>query len=149
MRKQIRQLIIKPVLETLGLYSKEAEDLLYGTACKESNCGEYISQYPAGPAKGIFQMEPATANDIYNNYLKYKPDLKARVDALRCDGLTLEENLMGNLYYAAAMCRVHYLRQPGAIPKDLQGQAEYWKKYYNTSGGKGMAAEYVKAYNAK
>ena len=146
MRKQLREVIIKPVLETLGLYSKEAEDLLYGTACVESGCGEYIVQVGKGPAKGIFQMEPATARDIYANFLKYKPDLQARVDALRCDGLSLEENLTGNLYYATAMCRVHYLRQPGAIPKDSYGQARYWKDFYNTALGKGTVEKYLKAY---
>lgn len=146
MRKQLRELIIAPVLKTLGLYSKEAEDLIFGTACVESGCGEYIAQLGGGPAKGIYQMEPATAKDIYANFLKYKPDLQAKLDALRCEGLTLEENLVGNLYFATAMCRIHYLRQPGAIPSDLEGLAEYWKKYYNTPLGKGTVNKFVEAY---
>lgn len=146
MRKQLREIIIKPVLQRIGLYSKEAEDLLYGTVCAESLGGQYIKQAPSGPACGIFQMEPATARDIYANYLKYKPELKAKIDSLRCEGLSLEENLIGNLFFAAAMCRIHYLRVAEKIPSDLLGLAGYWKKYYNTSAGKGVPAKFIEEY---
>jgi len=54
--------------------------------------------------------------------------------------------MIWNLRYSVAMCRIHYYRQPGAIPKDIQGQAEYWKKYYNTPMGKGTADDYVYNY---
>lgn len=143
MKKQLKELIVKPALEFIGLYSEDATNLVFETACVESRCGEYIAQYPTGPAKGIFQMEPATARDIYDNFLQYKPELKGKVEALKSEALTMEENLVGNLYYAAAMCRVHYLRQPKSIPSDLKGRAEYWKKYYNTEKGKGTVEKYI------
>lgn len=143
--KQLRNEIIKPALVAVGLYSKPAEDLVFGTACVESNCGEYLRQIN-GPALGIFQMEPATHDDIYKNFLKYKPELKARVMRLFSPGLSVSENLKSNLMYAAAMCRIYYLRAPLPIPEDLQGQAEYWKKYYNTVKGKGSVEKYIAAY---
>lgn len=143
--KQLRTEIIRPALVAVGLYSKPAEDLVFGTACVESNCGEYLRQIN-GPALGVFQMEPATHDDIYKNFLKYKQDLKARVMKLSAPGLSAAENLKSNLMYAAAMCRIHYLRVSQPIPEDLQGQAEYWKKYYNTAKGKGSVEKYLDAY---
>ncbi len=146
--KQLRIEIIKPALVFIGHYSKPAEDLVFGTACVESQCGEYICQLN-GPAVGIFQMEPATHDDIYVNFLKYKPELKAKVMKLFAPGLSVAENLKSNLMYAAAMCRIHYLRVSIPIPNDLQGQAEYWKKYYNTAKGKGSVEKYLKAYKGE
>lgn len=144
--KQLREFIIRPVLNHLGAYSVDAENLLVGTACQESHCGEYIAQLYDGPACGIYQMEPATAKDIFDNYLKYKPELDAKVMDYYIPELTLNENLRGNLFFATAMCRVHYLRQKGAIPNSLEGQALYWKDTYNTKLGKGTVIEYVNNY---
>jgi hypothetical protein len=44
------------------------------------------------------------------------------------------------------MARVHYLRRPEPIPTDLTGQAEYWKKWYNTYLGAGTVEEYIENY---
>lgn len=143
--KHLRVHVIRPVLTKLNAWSKDAEDLILGTACQESHCGKYLRQLGCTGvvgAFGVWQMELATARDIYDNYLRYKPDLKAVVEGLRgnqsiCDALT------NNLAYACAMCRIHYLRQPGKIPATVDGQGQYWKKYYNTALGRGTVAEYI------
>jgi hypothetical protein len=60
--KQLRELVIRPVLEYLHPdipYSHEAEDLLMMIAAHESHLGEYVKQVQ-GPALGIYQMEPDT-----------------------------------------------------------------------------------------
>jgi hypothetical protein len=111
---------------------------------------EFIQQMGEGPAKGLFQMEKATYDDIWENFLKYKPALSNKVDDLsiitiassNIDGFN---QLCGNNYYAAAMCRVHYLRVKESMPKedDLQGMANYWKKYYNTHLGKGKPEDFI------
>jgi hypothetical protein len=92
-------------------------------------------------------MELATARDIYDNYLRYKPDLKAKVESLRNPNQELTESLTTNLMYACAMCRIHYLRKPDAIPITTEGQAAYWKKHYNTKLGKGTPEEYMKNWD--
>lgn len=139
----LRKYIIKPACETLGLYSLAAEELLLGTACQESHCGRYLSQLGDGPARGIFQMEPATHDDIHRNFLKFKLVLRGKVNRL---SLRLEDadEMRWNLLYAAAMCRLHYFRVKQALPVagDLDGQASYWKRFYNTSLGKGTTDEY-------
>jgi len=45
---------------------------------------------------------------------------------------------------AAIAARLHLLNIPEAIPADKAGQAEYWKKYYNTAAGKGTVKKYLK-----
>ena len=49
--KQIRDLIIR-ILEKIGMYSKEAEDLVFRTGKVESSY-KYIRQL-RGPARGLF-----------------------------------------------------------------------------------------------
>ncbi len=74
-------------------------------------------------------------------FLNYRPDLAGRVRSL-CATPT-PEALAGNLWYAAAMCRVHYYRYPEPIPDHLSGQAALWKQRYNTELGKGTTGDYI------
>lgn len=140
--------VIRPVLRDLGLWSVAAERLVLGTACQESACGRYLVQI-GGPAKGIFQMEPATHDDIWGNFLVYRDDLQVKILKWRTDSEVISSvnEMIGNLYYATAMCRVHYLRVPEPIPDDLHGQAQYWKKNYNSELGKGTVEEYMNNWN--
>jgi hypothetical protein len=146
--RQLRELIIEPTLKDLKLYSESAVNLLLGTAAQESLMGEYIHQVGGGPAKGIFQMEPATETDIWTHYLKYKPELADRVAALMTPHDIGGGNLVGNLYYATAMARIHYLRKKESLPhhQDVEGMARYWKIHYNTIHGKGTVEEFIHNY---
>lgn len=141
--KQLRQYVIRPACEGLDLYSLAAEELLLGTACQESQCGRYLHQLGKGPALGIFQMEPATHDDIWRNFLSGHDALESKV--VYTNGSRADE-MVWNLRYAAAMCRIHYYRVKEPLPaaSDLRGQAEYWKKHYNTLGGAGTVAEYMR-----
>ncbi|MCG8317469.1 MAG: hypothetical protein MI976_29980 [Pseudomonadales bacterium] len=147
---EFKHRIIKPVLEKLKLSSAAAEELLLGTAVQESLNFTYRRQVGGGPARGYYQMEPATHDDIWNNYLKYRPDLAAIVDSfVHSNSVDRYEALENNDEYASAMARVHYLRVPAALPAqgDLVGQANYWKQYYNTPLGKGLPQEYIEKWN--
>lgn len=144
---QFIEYVIQPTLSRLNLGGRAAEELLLGTAIQESRV-HYLHQLGKGPAEGVFQMEPATHKDIWSNYLAYKPELARKVNSLaiaNTDGL---QQMCANMYYAAAMCRVHYLRVPKALPAagDLEGQADYWKEFYNTYLGAGTVEEYIENY---
>jgi len=142
---QLRDLVIKPTLQYLGMYSHDAENLMAGTCAVESRMGEYIKQLGNGPALGIFQMEPATHDDIWDNYISYRRPIADKVKAL----MTPDDphtQLITNLAYATAMARIHYWRQTGKIPSDLEGQAKYWKDHYNTHLGAGTVEKYIDAY---
>lgn len=133
---QLREHIVRPTIVNLGLYSEAAENLLIGTALVESRA-RYLVQIH-GPARGLWQMEPATHDDIWANFLAFQPELARRVHncAVRYND---PDELVWNLRYAAAMCRVHYQRVPEKLPqaRDAQAMAVYWKRYYNTLRGAG------------
>lgn len=133
---QFRKYVVAPTLRVLKLHSLAAENLLIGTALVESNL-TYLHQLGTGPALGLFQMEPNTHHDIWENFLKFKGELSHRVALLMVGGLSDEEQLTGNTYYAAAMCRVHYLRDPQPLPdaRDYVGLAKLHKRCYNTALG--------------
>ena len=137
--------VVIPTLKELDMYSEEACLLVVGTAIQESRL-HYLKQIPSGIAKGICQMEEATHDDIWDNFLKYKPEIKERLLGLTNQSMDLVDQLKGNLYYAVAMCRIHYYRVSEALPNDLEGMARYWKKYYNTELGKGTVEEFIHNY---
>jgi len=153
--EQLRHDVIRPVLRYLDPvvpYSEAAENLLMGTCAHESKGGRYISQIK-GPARGIFQMEPATEKDIHENYLEYRPELDDLVMALRMTPFTPIlnaglSNLRCNLYYQAAMARVHYYRVRFAMPENgnIAGMANYWKLHYNTPEGRGTEEAFIEDY---
>ena len=136
--------VIAPALEKIGLWSRSAEELVLGTAIVESGL-TYIRQWGEGPALGLWQVEPSTQNDLYTNFLNYRPSLSFKINELRSAGLNLEENLATNLMYGAAICRLCYYRKSEPLPEagDIEGQGQYWKQHYNTPLGKGTAIKYV------
>jgi hypothetical protein len=76
--RQLRAYVIQPTLKPMGLWSLAAETLLVGTCAHESAMGKYLHQIK-GPALGIYQIEPITHFDIWNNYLRYKPALRDQI----------------------------------------------------------------------
>lgn len=138
--------VIRPVLKDLNLWSVPAEQLLLGTACVESDCGRWLVQN-GGPALGIYQMEPATHDDCWQNYLEFNGELATKIynwgQEYNPDG----QIMIGNLYYATAMARIKYLRDPEPIPDYRGGQAQMWKRVYNTELGAGTVQGYLDAWN--
>ncbi|MFH2100435.1 MAG: hypothetical protein ABIJ95_13050 [Pseudomonadota bacterium] len=125
--------LINQVLKRTPWYSTDAVALLCMTAATESLCGKYLFQNP-GPALGVFQMEPATALDIFENWLAHRPEALAVVEGSQ-SGMDLDIDLAGNLPFQIVMARVHYLRDREPIPGDLAGKAAYYKRVWNTVEG--------------
>lgn len=140
----LRQLVIRPACEAIGLYSLAAEELLLGTACQESKCGTFLKQLGSGPALGIFQMEPRTDDDLWANFISHRGQFAGKLDQLM-PGEPDAAEMVWNLRYAAAMCRIHYYRVRDPLPAagDVRAQATYWKRFYNTPRGAGTEAEYL------
>jgi len=139
---QFEDLIVQPTLEELGCATPNAIQLVTATALAESRLF-YIHQL-GGPALGVFQMEPATHDDVWNNYLRYRPEIADKIDAMGT-GLRCPHELIWNLKYAAAMCRIHYLRVPKPLPQynNAHSMAQYWKEHYNTHLGKGTIEHFL------
>jgi len=154
---QLREYIIVPTLEALAAFDERmntsaAVELLMGTASQESRLGHYIVQLGGGPALGIYQMEPDTHQSIWDNYL-IKPEKwelrKIMISMLVEDNYgdyPDEWEMVINLRYSTAMARIRYWYVPEALPEDIEGQAAYWKRYYNTEGGSGTIEEYLNRY---
>lgn len=133
---QLRALIQR-VLTPPGYWSADAAELLLATCAQESLLGQYRHQV-GGPALGIFQMEPATHDDCWTNFIVYRPELRDWLHSLSFTHTA--QDLVDNDPYAIAMARVRYERAPGALPSatDLHAMFEYYKQNYN---GPGAATE--------
>ena len=147
---QLTRCIIRPVLKDIGYWSINAEKLVLGTCCQESDCGKYLEQLNGGPAKGIYQSErPAMADNV--DYIRRHDDLAAAVVenwmvSVYWDVDRIMEEIVWNHALATVMCRVHYLRFPEPIPDSLIGQAQMWKVCYNTEAGAGTVEEYIASW---
>ena len=137
--------LVHRTLHGIVKHSPEAVALLMGTCAQESHLGTYIRQIE-GPARGIMQMEPATEKDIWENYLEFNPVSASYLTSETGVDCPDPEALESNLAYSIAMARMHYLRVPGAIPVTIEGQAAYWKQFYNTIYGAGTEEEYLENY---
>ena len=112
-----RLTVIDPALHKLGLYSPGMSDLLLGTAVHESGGFKWSTQRKGGPARGYFQMEGNTHDDIWANYLKYHKHLADSVRATLAKGETAAaETLITNPVYAAAMAAAAVRSGTGRLP---------------------------------
>lgn len=153
--KQLREWVIKPACEILSMYDPRVEQLILGTFAVESHLGSKLKQYPTGPAKGIGQMEDATHDDCWREYLMYRPPLAAAVRSLASPCFYTSdpvlqvraEALISGLLYSAGMTRIKYRRAKRDLPAldDWNGMASYWEEFYNTRGNAPDERDFMRA----
>ena len=147
--------LVKEVCQSMGdkFASDDAIHLVLATGIVESRY-EYIRQMGDGPARSFWQVEAATAVDNLAHYLKHRKKLMGKcaeaslVDLKHWQNLDeklWEEILEKNIAAGIVHCRLKYWRVPKKMPNSIEGQAEYWKKYYNTEGGKGDPEQFIEA----
>jgi hypothetical protein len=143
----LRQLI-QQTLTPIGIYTRNAEELLMATCAQESHLGQFRTQLGGGPARGIFQMEGEDFNDIWTNFLAYHPDLANSMRGLNHGNQGTADDLINNDPYAIGMARIHYMRRPGSLPDagDLNAIYNYYKTQYNTASGAATYSEFVANY---
>ncbi|MFI3290664.1 MAG: hypothetical protein R3Y46_02160 [Opitutales bacterium] len=124
-----------------------ARDLLLATAVTESDLRARYSQY-GGNAVGIFQIEYITFKDLWHRSIpKTYPKL---YKAMQADFGEIDfEMLQNNDILSAIFARLVYSRAKTRIPyrNDVQAQAQYYKKHYNTHLGKANTNTFVKKKN--
>jgi len=145
--QQLRDLIIKPALMDLNLLSEEAVEMLVFTCAVETEGGTWLKQVK-GDALGIYQMEPATYNDIWTNFIAHRNNLKLQlIHNFSAPVMQDEYRLVYDLRYATAMTRIYYERIPEHFPAiQFEGMWDYYKRYYNTSKGKAEETHARMAY---
>ena len=142
-----------------GVNRIEAVDLLIGTAAHESTIGGETHFYQvSGPARGIFQIEPATALDVIRNYIAFRESL---VDWFmdRWINLAVDDwKLAYDLRFQIVMARLIYWRSNFDWPEPpnvehsapptryIRELGEIWKEHYNTHLGKGTVEQFVEDY---
>lgn len=148
--KQFRELIVRPTLKALQLWSDRAEEILVATAAHESYGLRYIKQVK-GPALSFYQIEPATAREVWNRWLPKQAatlrDLAEITSEFRA-GDHLETKLLVDLRFATVLARLNYRRFPEALPpaSDVPGMAALWKKRWNTVAGAGTTEQFITNY---
>lgn len=150
---ECRLSIIRPTLKMIDMWSEAAEDLLLGTALQESRL-IYTHQLGGGPALGYWQMEPATHDDIWQNWLRYRNDEQRLIVEILGDKAPMQGTPRASLLetehpYACAMARIKYRRSPQPLPAhgDVVGYAKMWKSVYNSAGGAGNEVEFIANWN--
>lgn len=168
---QARTYVIQPTLQAMSCYSRSAEELLVLTMAQESRGGYYLHQLGGGPAMGIYQMEPASYQDLEDWLKDNRPDLWKKIQELVIPMPTgsegsavakiyrkfylmlfdpcVPELMITDLKFATAMARAFYLRVPEPLPAadDVEGLAKYWKDHWNTYLGAGTVDEAIENYN--
>lgn len=146
---QFRKYVVRPALQRIDLWTQGAENIVLGTCLHESHL-RYLDQIDKadkpGPAFGPGQMEGPTHADLWISYLRFQPELRAKV--LRCapyfsGDIPDPGDMRWHLLYACVMTRVHYRRVKASLPaaNDAHAMAAYWKGFYNTHHGKGTVAQ--------
>lgn len=103
----------------------------------------------ASAARFVFQqagadISPILGNEIMHAAAKAVGGAHPLVGELRGQhSSNLLRVISGWDRLACLFARLHYMRVPAPIPLDLHGQAEYWKRYYNTHAGKGTPMKYL------
>ena len=149
---QIKSLI-KSTCEGMGdkFASDDAITLIHETGLVESGY-KYLRQLGDGPAKSFWQIEPLSAVDNLQHYLKHRKSLMLRCAMVSMIDLKHWQNnderlwaniLEKNIAAGIVHCRIKYWRVPKPMPNTLEGRAKYWKKYYNTDQGKGTEEKYI------
>jgi len=144
--RQLRDLVVRPALASLGLPGGEvAERLVMGTAAHESDGLRFIHQLGQGPALSLWQIEPATAKDAL---ARAAAPLCARITGFVPPASTVIDDLPGNLYLGAAFCRLVYYMKPFKMPARATAEelAAAWKKHWNTDRGAGTPEQFLRHY---
>jgi len=140
--RQMEEYVISPALQRVGLWSEGAVRLMLNTGWVESKY-RYVAQVGGGPARSFWQVERATMQDHYTNYLDYNPDLRQKVDFMVGDDKNFQ--LTFNMGFAVIMGRLVYWRSKTPMPhkENLEDQAKFWKQTYNTPGGAGTVEKFI------
>jgi hypothetical protein len=149
---QMKSLIEKTCLRLGDKYaSPEAVNLVLATGIVESRY-EYIKQMGDGPARSFWQVEPATAVDTLAHFLVHRGSLMQKCAEATLVDLkywqTYDENVWAeilekNIAAGIVHARLKYWRVPKKMPSSLEGQADYWKKYYNSESGAGSPEHFI------
>ncbi|WP_215745184.1 hypothetical protein [Gluconobacter sp. P1C6_b] len=135
---QIKRLWIRPALQAIGLDDPAHVNIVTGIGLVESGY-VWLEQLHGGPARGFWQMEPASHDDIWKNSLPApcRSKIASGLNRLLYGQPHSADLMIALPLYGAGMCAVKVLLAPEPIPAadDAAGQARYHKRWYNSPLG--------------
>jgi len=140
-RQQIYDTVNK-VVDCLG-GGNNARALLLETSAAETGMGDaHDSSWWVGI--GLMQFDEIGFIDVQQRTSRAKKDL-----VLKCFGVDIDRVVHTDLRWSPLLsvifARLKFQLVPSAIPSTIEGRADYWKKWYNSSLGKGTPEHYIKS----
>ena len=116
----------------------------------ESKDGTHPNTYREGYHGGIWQVDLIGFRDTQDK--DSHPGLDSKFRKIKSnfgiDWPSVQWEDLRKPLFSALAARLKLSNVPASIPSDLEGQASYWKKYYNSSEGAGDAPKFIKDVNA-
>ena len=129
--RELRHYVVRPTLKHMGMWSLAAENLLLGTAARESGLGFHLK--PANTqALGIYQISPRMHRNIWDHFLAQKSELSSLVRGLASQREFLSHphhELATNLAYSTAIAWLIYWRTDVEIKKIDPANTWFWPRY--------------------
>jgi len=111
----------------------------------ESNLGRDPRTNRPGYYGGVWQVDKkglAATQDV-GSHASLPRRFKEIKKEFGIDWTKVEWKDLRNPLHSAIAARLLLLNVPEPLPKDIQGRADYWKKYYNTERGFGKPVDYL------
>lgn len=130
---ELRDQVIRPVLQRLHQWSPVMENLLLGTAAQASQLGHTIKQ---GRALGLYGIEKESHQDVWDRYLAHHPDDASLVRGFASQREFLaepEQELISNMAYSTAIAWALYQGSEAGYPadaNDLEALALCWFRFF-------------------
>ena len=146
---ELKEYVVRPTLQELGVWSPAMEALLLGTAAQVSQFGFHIKQ---GRGLGIFNIDRHTHRDVWDNFLAFDPDKASFIRGTASQREFLKEpdhELITNLAYATAIAWGIYASQEAVLPEDasdIQALAQLWHRLYPRQDITATPSDFIENY---
>ncbi len=128
------------ICECLG-GSRDVEEMIIETAIVETHGGEYKDPtHYAG--MGLTKIDQVPFQDIKDRANESDVNKIFKAFSINIKHVDWVE-LRHNPFLALLFTRLFYKKIPEKIPNSIKARAFYWKKYYNSSLGKGTEEHYI------
>lgn len=131
-----RELLLRPTLKAIDMWSRSAENLYTIIPINESNL-TYLEQLGGGGALGFNQIEKGTYYSLLD-YLNRRKDLKEKIlTACYMEIMPPFDAIVWNLRLSICIARLKFWIRPEPLPicTDAKGMWNVYKTYYNTAKG--------------
>ena len=130
----LRQYVIDPTLEYLGMYSPSASHILEGVAQHESTSNPFNDNQQG---LGLYHISSHQHRVIWDEYLAFQPDLASQVRGLASQHLFLNDpdsELITNLRYSTAIAWMIFLHSESQETPSTELINPYWHNLYELEG---------------